>query len=301
MKSHRQSWRRSVTALLLVAMLSLPAVGEMTRVLPGDDLQQAIDTADDGGTLLLAAGVHRGPVTVSKPLTLRGEGDASIVGTGIGSVLTLEADDVRVEHLAIRRSGRDLSKDDAGILITGDRARIIDVTLHNNLHGIYVRGGKDVRLVANTVVGLAATEDTPRVIGGEAANRDDGIHHSPPGVRALMGNGLHLWDANGAVVDNNLVQHVRDGIYVAHTHHAEFRRNRIHHSRYAIHYMYSSDNVVADNELWRNVAGAALMFSQNLDVHGNILRDHSGFRAYGLLLQNVDASRFHDNAIRGNR
>ena len=34
---------------------------------------------------------------------------------------------------------------------------------------------------------------------------------------------------------------------------------------------------------------------------GNVLRDHAGFRAYGLLLQEVDVSVFHGNEIRGNR
>jgi nitrous oxidase accessory protein len=80
-----------------------------------------------------------------------------------------------------------------------------------------------------------------------------------------------------------------------------FSGNRVHDCRYGIHYMYSSDNVVARNELYRNVAGPALMFSRNLEVSDNVLHDHGGMRAYGLLLQNVDASVIRRNEIRGNR
>lgn len=271
------------------------------RVSPDQPLQPLIDAAEPGATLVLAPGEHRGPVTLTRPLTIRGERGARIVGNGQGSVVTIEADGVRIDRLEVRRSGRNLSKDDAGILIFGDDVQVTDVQLSENLHGVYVHAGAGVRLRGLHVIGLAATEEGPEVIGAEEAHREDAMHHSPPSARSLMGNGLHLFDADGAIVEGNHIHHVRDGIYVAHTNNAEFRANRIHDSRYGIHYMYSSDNVMAANELWDNVAGPALMFSRNLQVMDNVLRDHGGFRAYGLLLQNVDASAIHGNQIHGNR
>lgn len=288
-----------VLALFLVAPADAGVPpDEAGRVAPGADLQRLVDGAAEGDTLKLEAGEYRGPVTVSRRVTIRGLGAAHIVGSGRGSVLALQADGIVVEHLEIRGSGRNLATDDAGILVTGDGVRITGVRLRDNLHGVYVRGGKGARLVGNHVIGLGA-RDGPRPVVGVTGHEDG--HHAPPGAQALMGNGLHLWNADGALVEDNHVQHVRDGIYVAHTYRAAFRRNRVHDARYAIHYMYSSDNVVAGNELWDNVAGAALMFSRNLEVTGNILRDHAGFRAYGLLLQNVDGSVIEQNTLRGNR
>jgi nitrous oxidase accessory protein len=302
MRSLQRTGPGVAAVVLLIAALTPSAAGDAVRVLPDDDLQEAIDAATEGGTLLLAPGNHRGPATISRRITVRGDAGARLTGNGQGSVLTIEADGVQVENLEIRGSGRDLSRDNAGVLVLGDEVRIANVHLRENLHGIYVRGARHVQLVNNHVVGLAATEDDPQVIGAEDARRADGVHHdSSPRTQSLMGNGLHLFNAEGAIVENNRIQHVRDGIYVAHTHRAVFRGNRIHESRYAIHYMYSSNNVIAGNELWRNVAGAALMFSRDLEVHDNVLRDHGGFRAYGLLLQNVDASAIRRNAIRGNR
>lgn len=294
----RQSWL--TVATLFLALVS-SAVAEPTRVRPREDLQQAVDAAAAGDTLILADGTHEGPIRIIRPMTLRAEPGARLVGPGTGSVLTIEADGTRVERLEIRGSGRDLSQDDAGVLVVGDDAELLHLRLRDNLHGVYVRGGRNARLMGNDVIGLAASGDTPDVADSEPTPQDDGIHHSPPGTRSLMGNGLHLWDADGAVVEDNHVRHVRDGIYVAHTNRAAFRENRVHDSRYGIHYMYSNNNVIERNELWRNVAGPALMFSRNLTVTDNVLRDHSGFRAYGLLLQNVDTSAFRDNDIRGNR
>lgn len=274
--------------------------GASVRVSPGEDVQGALDAAPAGGTVVLAAGEHRGPVVLRQRLTLRGEAGTRLIGTGRGSVLTVEAEGATARGLEIAGSGLALAQDDAGVLVRGDGVELAELRLRENLHGIYVRGAKRVRLVGNEVAGLAATAAPPAaavtVDGG-----DDGIHHSPPGTQSLIGNGIHLWNADGATVLDNRIAHVRDGIYVSHTNGASFRRNAVQESRYGIHYMYSDENALEANDLRRNVAGAALMFSRNLTVTRNVLREHSGFRAYGLLLQDVDASLFEDNVIRGNR
>lgn len=292
------------------AVLGAAAVASDTvRVRPDEDLQSVLDAAPENGVVVLEAGVHRGGVTVRRPLSIQGEEGARLRGPGRGSVLVIEAEGVQVRGLEITDSGRDLSRDDAGVLVLGDGARVEDVRLRRNLHGIYVRGAEDVHLADNEIVGLADDGDGDDVDMDVADPAEDphhqhdaaGHHHPPAGGQALMGNGIHLWNADGARVTGNRIRHARDGIYVAHTNRAEFRDNRVRDSRYGIHYMYSSDNRLTGNELSHNVAGAALMFSRHLEVTGNVLRDHSGFRAYGLLLQDVDASRFHDNEIRGNR
>lgn len=293
--------------VLVAALLFVPprGVGEpagpTVLVQPGEPLQSRVDEAASGATIWLAAGVHRGPLVLSRPLILRGQPGAQLRGGGEGSVITISGDEVRVEALEVSGSGRDFSCDDAGVLVTGRGATIQGLRLHDNLHGIYVRRAARATVSGNEVIGLAATHPEPPAVVGHDAHLADEIHHDPPSTQALLGNGIHLFNARRAVVLNNRIHHVRDGIYVAHTSGAEFRGNRIHDSRYGIHYMYSSQNVISENELWRNVAGPALMFSRDLEVSGNILRDHGGLRAYGLLLQNVDMSKFHDNVIIGNR
>ncbi len=301
-----RSWPSLAAAAGLVAFaLSTPGAGaaspgDTIYVRPRTGLQAAIDAASPGAVLLLEAGLHRGPAMVRRSITLGGAEGARILGPGEGSVLVVAAPDVRVRDLEIAGSGRNLSRDDAGVLVLGDRAHIRGLRLRGSLHGIYVRGAKEVRLTNNDVAG--PTESSR----GEAEARapgpgHDGTHDPPAGGQALLGNGIHLWDADGALVEGNRIRDVRDGIYVAHTDDAVFAGNRVSRSRYGIHYMYSSDNRLVDNELYRNVAGAALMFSRRLVVERNRFRGHSGPRAYGLLLQDLEGSRFADNEIRDNR
>lgn len=300
--SRARPWLFIAAAILPALLLMQGVMADQTLIVqPGENLQAMADAAPPGATILLAAGVHRGPLKLSQPLTLRGQDGTHLMGTGTGSVLVVAGDNINVENLEISHSGRDFAIDDAGVQVLGRNARIQGLLLHDNLHGIYVRRAVGAQVLDNEVIGLAATQTDLPPDAVHDDHMSDGMHHNPPSAQSLMGNGIHLFNARKAVVANNLIHHVRDGIYVAHTSGAVFRGNRIHNSRYGIHYMYSSDNIIEGNELWRNVAGPALMFSRNLTVSNNILRNHRGFRAYGLLLQNIDSSRFADNLIIGNR
>lgn len=294
----------AAAAGLVALTLATPGAasqGDTIRVRPGARLQAAIDAAPPGTVLLLGAGTHRGPATVRRSITLGGAEGARILGPGEGTVLILDAPDVRVRDLEIAGSGRNLSRDDAGVLVLGDRADVRGLRLRGNLHGIYVRGAREVRLTNNDVAGPAESSRGEEAEARAAEPGHEGVHDPRAGGQALLGNGIHLWNADGARVEDNRIRDVRDGIYVAHSNDAVFARNRVSRSRYGIHYMYSSDNRLVDNELYRNIAGAALMFSRRLVVERNLLREHSGLRAYGLLLQDLEESRFADNEIRGNR
>ncbi|MCC6239895.1 MAG: right-handed parallel beta-helix repeat-containing protein [Phycisphaerales bacterium] len=281
-------------------LASVVAAQSVQHVQPGQNLQAAIDAATDGSTLIVSSGSYDGPIVIKRAITVRGENDVKVVAPGHNSVLTLAGHGVTVENLVVTGSGRDLGKEDAGVLILGDNARVIRVESRLNLHGIYVRGAKNALIENCRIIGLAALEKPAVVAGAQAMLEADAMHYSSPSSQSLMGNGIHLWNASGAIIANNSIQQVRDGIYVAHTDNAIFRGNRIHDSRYGIHYMYSDDNLIQGNELWHNVAGAALMFSRNLMVRDNHLHDHSGFRAYGLLLQDLDNCTFRDNEVRSN-
>ncbi len=280
--------------VMVLALGGLPDAGYSTtqRVSPGESLQQQIDRASTGSVILLESGVYPGNLTLDRPLTLRGEEGTRIRGEETGSVITVRADSVMLENLVVTDSGRDRSDDDAGIKVFGDSVTVASVHLRRNLHGIYVQEGNHALLRNNRVEGLAVAPEP-----SEAGTH----HHEVPDERARMGNGIHLWNSTGNRIVGNRVEHARDGIYVSFTTRTEFRKNRVRNSRYGIHYMYSDHNVLVENDLARNVAGAALMFSNNLKVVRNRFHHHRGWRAFGLLLQDVDRSEFWSNRIRGNR
>src|SRR5690606_13425966 len=128
---------------------------------------------------------------------------AHLRGRGQGVVLTIDAQGVGVQGLTISGSGRNLSTDDAGVLVLADDVSLRDLHLRDNLHGVYVRRANNTRLLNNTVVGLAATEELPPTGADNPAHLADGVHHNPPGAQSLMGNGLHLWNARHATVAGN--------------------------------------------------------------------------------------------------
>jgi len=101
--------------LLLSATTSAQAANIERIVPPGESLQNAIHEAGPGDTLILESGRHDGPVTIERPLTLRGRPGAIIDGNREGPVIAIRADQVRIEGLSIRNSGLRLGKDDAGI------------------------------------------------------------------------------------------------------------------------------------------------------------------------------------------
>src|SRR5690606_2391088 len=91
---------------VLAAILALPARAAVLVVPPGGTgLQSAIAEAQPGDVIRLEAGEHRGPIVLDAPLMLEGEAGAIVVGSGSGSVITVNAEDVVVSGLEIRGSG----------------------------------------------------------------------------------------------------------------------------------------------------------------------------------------------------
>ena len=131
------------TAVLASAVSGCPA-GAVEIVVPAGavPLQAAVDAAAPGDVLRLAPGQHRGPIIVSKALTLAGEPGAVLNGGGQGSVVTLEAPGTTVRGLSIEGSGMDLDALDSGVFATeaATGAVVEDNTVLGNLFGIYLHG-----------------------------------------------------------------------------------------------------------------------------------------------------------------
>ena len=124
--------------LLAVLLLAGPSLAATRTLAPGDDLAAAVAAAAEGDEIILAAGVHAGPVTLDRALTLRGEPGAALDGEGEGSVITVTAAGVTISGLTIRGSGRDREAMDAGIVLDeGARGALVEGnTLDDNLHGV---------------------------------------------------------------------------------------------------------------------------------------------------------------------
>lgn len=235
-------------------------------------LARALAGASPGDVLLLAPGDHPGPVIIDKPLVLTGQG-ARVVGPGAGTVIRIEADDVRIERLEITGSGRRLDELDSGIAIGKGRRRaeVIGNRIVGNLIGVDVQGGLDATVRGNTIIG-----------------RDDLR-------RPEMGPGIYVWNAPGLLVEGNDISRGRDGVFITTSSHATYRGNRFADLRFAFHSMYANDIEVAGNISRGNHMGFAFMYSNDVRASGNL---SEGDTTHGFFMNFVNRAALDHNEVR---
>jgi nitrous oxidase accessory protein len=240
-------------------------------------LQERVDAAAPGATILVPAGDYRGDLVIDRPLTLRGSGRPRLFGSGKGSVVRIRAADVTIAGFDIDGlGGGDLGRDSSGIHVAAPRARIRDNTIVNALFGIYVREAPGV------------------VVEG---CRLQGIRGREPGEK---GSGIHVWNTEGFRLERNEIADVRDGFYIQSSSHGVVAHNVARDLRYGLHYMFSDDNVFEDNLFEHGAAGAALMYSKRIAFRRNRFLHNRGFASVGLLLKACDDVVAEDNLIADN-
>ncbi|WP_091135987.1 right-handed parallel beta-helix repeat-containing protein [Microvirga guangxiensis] len=261
-------------AAIFAAGLALPARAERIAVSAGEAVQEIIDRADEGDVILLKAGEHRGPIRVTRKVTVEGEPGAIVTGPGQGSVITVSAPGAVVRGLTIRGSGANLEKMDAGIFVekTAADALVERNRMEGNLYGIYLHGAENSIAKNNTIIGMEE------------------------GRLNEAGNGISVWNAPGAKVLDNDVRFGRDGIYVITSKRNVFSGNRFRDLRFAIHYMYTNDSEITDNISINNAVGFAMMFSSRLKITGNV---SDGDRDHGFLFNYANGSQIAGNTVLG--
>jgi nitrous oxidase accessory protein len=195
-----------------------------------------------------------------------------IDGGGQGTPLVLAAPHATASGLIIRNSGHDLTKLDAGVLISADHVAVKDCRIENDGFGIYLRGANNCSIEHNSVLGNRTLAASAR------------------------GNGIHLWKAQRNAILNNTIQDKRDGMYFSYADYNVIAGNQVSDTRFGIHYMYSHENQLLTNVLSRNGVGATLMFSRQALVQGNVVTAN---RRHGIVLKQFDNSRVIGNVVAG--
>lgn len=271
--------RGALGASLLALALSLATAhpaGARAILAPPGGAAAALAAAAAGDTVVLASGVHAGPLVVAQPIVLRGEPGAVVDGGGRGSVVRVGASGAVVEDLAIRGSGSSIMGIDAGVrVVIGAHVRLSRLAISDVLYGVYGERADDLLVERVDITGRCE----PRADRGE-------------------GNGVHLWYCARAVVRHCRVTRVMDAIYLSFAHGATIEDNLLHDcARYGFHTMYCQNGRLARNRFTRNIAGCALMFSNHLVVERNAFVRNQGPRTYGLLLRDCSDGRFEGNRI----
>ena len=260
---------------LMFFCCSFTAAASVVEVAPGPEtLEQALAKAGPGDTLQLQNGHYSGPVIIDQSIHLVGQSGTVIDGDMQGKIITISAADVVIRNIKIQHSGIDLSVEDSGIFITaeGDRALIENNHLQENLIGIYLKGPDDVIVRNNVIKGRNDLRMNER------------------------GNGVHIWNSPGSIIENNQIQYGRDGIFVTTSNNNRFLNNQFRDLRFAIHYMYTNQSEISGNMSINNHVAYALMYSNNLKVDSNT---SIGDRDRGILFNFTNYSDIKNNTVHG--
>ncbi|TCZ56014.1 nitrous oxide reductase family maturation protein NosD [Roseicella aquatilis] len=263
---------RRLGSFLLLLAAALPAAAR--PVAPGEDVQAAIADAAPGEAIELLPGLHRGPVSLDRPVALVGREGAILEGTDRGSVVTVTAEGAALKGLVLRGSGSDLEAMDSAVLLrrTAKGAVVEGNRMQGNLFGVYVHGAEGAVVSGNVIEGRRV------------------------GRLSEHGDGIVVWNAPGARVERNDVRHGRDGIMVRTSQRNVFANNRFRDLRFAVHYMYTNDSEVSGNVSIGNHVGYAIMYSARLTIRGNL---SDGDRDHGLMFNYANGSTITGNWVIG--
>lgn len=264
-----------LSVLLLGFLLASPLCAAERAVVPAaGSLAEAIAGAQPGDVLILTDGAYGGPVTIDRPLTVTGPRGAVVDGLGQGSVVTITAPDVTLTGFTVTGSGRVNQDLDAGVKIVqgADRARVENLLVTDNMHGIDVHGGRGAVVAANEVVGTRSPRMNER------------------------GNGIYVWNSPGTLLEDNVIRYGRDGIFSNASADSIYRRNIMRDLRFAVHFMYTRNTEVSDNISIGNHLGFAVMFSNRAKILNNL---SLGDREHGLMLNYANNADVSGNLVRG--
>jgi nitrous oxidase accessory protein len=273
--------RRVLLKALLICLTlagSARAAGGETLVVGGpgalfQSVRAAAAAARPGDTIEVRGGAYEENLALDKRLTLEGVGRPVLRGSGRGSVVVVTADGCAVRGFRIEHSGSDLTREDSGILLKSAGNLIEDNELSDVLYGIYLFGSRGNTLRRNVIRGRAEIESGER------------------------GAGLHLWNSHDNIIEDNAISLMRDGMYIQSCAGNEIRRNRVSDLRYGLHYMNSDRNIFEDNFFTNNVAGAAIMYSNKIELRRNAFIRNRGFSSFGILFQDCADLLAEENFI----
>jgi len=263
------------SAIYFLATIALMNAEELQVAANFKDLTRVIQIAEPGDILKLSPGFYYGSITLDKPITIDGQNGAKLIGNKNSSIITISASDVIIKGLEISGSGSSHENFDSGIrlLKSATNAIIENNKILGNLIGINVHGAKNSLLKNNIIEGRLDRRMNDR------------------------GNSIYLWNARNTKIFGNDIKYGRDGIFVTTSNGNNFKGNRFRDLRFAIHYMYAHDSIIADNISQNNHLGYAIMNSNNVIVQGNVSQND---KKYGIMLNYTNKSQIIGNIITNN-
>lgn len=241
-------------------------------------INEALQQSKAYDTILIKKGTYKEyNLIVDKPLTILGEDFPVIDGQSKGEIIKIISDYVTLDGLFIINVGTSYTEDYAAVRVVKSKYFTIqNLVLEKLFFGIYLEKASDGKVYHNKIVGDAEEEYN-------------------------SGNGIQLWHCRNIEIDQNIVTHVRDGIYLEFSDFCTITNNiSSHNIRYGLHFMFSNDDLYENNTFQNNGAGVAVMFSKKIEMYNNTFRDNWGSASFGILLKEINDSKIIGNLFESN-
>jgi parallel beta-helix repeat protein len=205
-------------------------------------IQEAINHASSGDTILVQNGTYFEHVLINKSLSLVGESrDLTIVnGSGVGSVISITANNVVVEEFTVMKSGK--NAEDSGIRVEHSDGVII--------------GNNNIRDSTNGISLILSNNNT--------------ISNNVFVANSFYA--VYLSSSSGNVVSDNVISDNYVGVFLFSSTSNVVTRNTASDNDYGI-FLYSSiDNMIPGNNISsNNYCGIYVTFSSNNTIYHNNL------------------------------
>jgi nitrous oxidase accessory protein len=243
-------------------------------------IQEAINNANEGETILIKAGTYYEHVIVNKPLLLVGENkqNTTIDGSGTETVVYVIANNVTL-------SGFTIQNGEQGIYLRYSSNNVVSGNnVSSNGYGIYLWGS------SHNVVS-----------GNDASNNDYGIYLEGSSHNTLTSNnvsnngyGTRLYHSDNNVVSGNDASNNDYGIYVGDSGSTRISGNDASNNDYGIYLSYTENNVVSGNNVSSNGYGIYLWGSSHNVIFQN------NFISYTEPIRSIGSVNSWDNGVEGN-
>lgn len=255
-----------------ILLFILPHLGEANT----GSIQERIDKAKEGETILIPSGTYEETLFIDKQLTISGEGDVLFKVKNNKPAITIEADDVKLESLSIQYDSDETEQ--AAVYIRGD---------YNLLEDIDIKTSKKAVLLDeahyNVLSKLKVQGDASLAIKERQ-------------------RGIDLWKADHNTIKHTRISDTEDAIYIENGSDNVLHDNSAANSRYGYHLMFTKNSELYANESYENISGMMIMGTNGTKVYENNLFDNQkNVQSLGLLLFDVRHAIIENNEIRHNR
>ncbi|NQE53620.1 Cell surface glycoprotein [ANME-1 cluster archaeon GoMg3.2] len=266
-----------------------------------DRIQEGINDADDGDTVLVYNGTYTETVDLNKRLTLVGEEMPKIEAHGSGDAIHVTADNCTVKGFCCVNAQ---PSPYAGIHVESCNNFIVENTCKDNYKGIYLSGSSNEiwNNIANynNKSGITLSgSDNNRIIGNDASNNVNygGIYLYLSNNNEIQNNianynhddGICLLTSNENRMANNTAKdNGRDGIHLFKSSNNNIRNNIANYNHDdGIGLSRSSENIIVNNTAKDNVDDGIVLFdSSNNNIYLNNFVDNAN-NAYSYNSSNI--------------